>query len=306
MDMERETKSVFITIAGRTNAGKSSLMNALLGEQVAVVTDKPQTTRTRITGVLTKDSTQYVFMDTPGLHKAKSRLSEHMLKAADMAAAEGEVMIFVADCQRKLGEEERNFLARHGKKKIKTLLVLNKIDLLKGKDALLALMEECSQIGEFEAILPISALTGEGIEDLFDMLESFAQKGPFFFPEDTLTDQPERVIAAEIIRGALMSLLSEEVPHGIAVTVESMKERETLSKEDILDVSANIYCERDSHKGIIIGKNGAMLKAAGTEARRQLEDFFRIKVNTQLWVKVRPDWRNKEGSIKNFGLSFKR
>lgn len=295
------TKTLFVTITGRPNAGKSSLLNAVIGEKIAVVSDKPQTTRTKITGVLTQDEVQYVFMDTPGMHKAKNKLGEHMVKAVEQSISGMDLILLVADCTSKIGADELSLLKSFEAQKAKAVLVLNKIDLA-DKSSLLAKIAEYSSLYSFEAVLPVSVLTREGMDSILPELDKHAKEGPFYFPEDTLTDQPEKVLAAEMIREKLLCLLSEEVPHGIAVTVESMKEREEEGKPAILDLSAYIYCEKESHKGIVIGKGGAMLKKAGTLARQDLESFFQIKVNLQLWVKVKPDWRNREGMIRNFGL----
>lgn len=298
-----DSKTVFVSIVGRPNAGKSSLLNAMVGEKVAIVSDKPQTTRTKITSILTKDGTQYVFIDTPGIHKAKTKLGEHMMKAVKDSVSEIDVIVFVADATKKFGENEAEFLESFKKSKIPVILVLNKIDLIEEKENLLKIIDEASRLYEFEAIIPVSVLENDGIELVLNEISKLAVESPHFFPDDMLTDQPERVIAAEIVREKFLHLLSEEIPHGIAVTVEEMKERKDKNGNDILDISANIFCEKDSHKGIIIGKNGDMLKKAGSLSRQDMEDFFGIKVNLQLWVKVKPDWRNKEGMIKNFGLA---
>ena len=256
------SKNAFVTIVGRANAGKSSLLNALVGEKIAAVSDKPQTTRTKITGVLTKGETQFVFMDTPGMHKAKNKLSEHMLNAVNESVAGVDLIILMADCTKKISENERELVKGFKAGKTKVILVLNKM------------------------------------EDL----EKNAVEGPHYFPDDKFTDQPEKVIMAEIIREKALNNLNDEVPHGIAVTIEQLNERENRNGEAILDVTATIYCERESHKGILIGKGGSMLSKIGQEARADLEDFFQIKVNLQCWVKVKEGWRNREGMIKNFGL----
>ncbi len=293
------SKTAFITIVGRANVGKSSLLNALIGEKIAIVSDKPQTTRTKITGVLTKDDIQYVFIDTPGMHKAKTKLSEHMLKTIKESVDEIDIVILVVDSSKKISENETNIIEALKVNKTPVILVLNKIDLIE-KDDILKSIDEYSHMFNFDSIIPISILNNDGVDCVLNEVSNHAIEGPHYFPDDMLTDQPERVLAAEIIREKLLLLLNEEVPHGIAVTIEEMKERED---KDILDISANIFCERDSHKGIVIGKNGAMLKKVGTLAREELEKFFQIKVNLQCWVKVKQDWRNKEGMIKNFGLS---
>ena len=285
------TKTVFITIAGKTNAGKSSLLNALIGEKIASVSSKSQTTRTKITGVVNIDETQLIFIDTPGLHKAKNKLSEYMLKAVRESASDIDAVFFMADCTKKIGEQEREMLRSVSASKTPLVLLLNKIDLLKDKTVLARTIAELSAEFNFDDIIPISVL---------EKALSLAVESPHFFPEDTITDQPEKIIAGEIVREKLLELLDDEVPHGIAVAVESMKERED---KDILDISAVIFCERDSHKGIVIGKGGRMLKRAATLSRQELEEFFQIKVNLQCWVKVKEDWRNRDAIIRTLGLS---
>lgn len=298
------TKTIFVTIAGRANVGKSSLLNALIGEKIAIVTNKPQTTRTKITGVLTEGEIQYVFIDTPGMHKAKTKLGTHMVDAVKQAITDIDIVILVADAAKPFSENETDLLASFKASKTPVILALNKIDLI-DKELLGHRIEEVAPTFDFASIVPISAKNKDGIDVILKEVGSHAAESPHFFPDDMLTDQPERVIAAEMIREQLLFLLTEEVPHGIAVVIEEMKERETGGK-DILDISANIFCERDSHKGIVIGKNGAMLKEIGSRARVELESFFQIKVNLQCWVKVKQDWRNKEGMIKNFGLNNRR
>lgn len=294
------TKTVFLTIAGRTNAGKSSLLNAVIGEKIASVSSKSQTTRTRITGIKTIDETQLVFMDTPGLHKPKNKLSTHMLKAVKESVADIDAVIFMADCTRPLGEQEENMLSDLCAQKTPVIFVLNKIDLLDNKNELAPMIAKLSAKYNFEAIVPISVTENNGIDIVVEEAMKLAAESPHFFPSDMITDQPEKVIAAEIIREKLLNLLNDEVPHGIAVTVETMKERED---KDLLDISAVIYCERESHKGIVIGKGGAMLKKAAMLSRQELENFFAIKINLQCWVKVKEDWRNREGLIRSFGLT---
>lgn len=296
------TKTAFITIAGRTNAGKSSLLNAIVGEKIASVSNKPQTTRTRITGIRNIGETQLVFFDTPGLHKPVNKLSEHMLNTVKESVSDIDAVIFMMDCTKKINEQELNLLMSLGASKMPVILVLNKIDLLKNKNDLAPVIAEMTSKLSFQAVVPVSVTENSGVDIVIDEIMKLAAESPHYFPEDMITDQPEKVIAAEIVREKLLMLLSDEVPHGIAVGVETMTERED---KDILDISAVIYCERESHKGIVIGKGGAMLKKASTAARIELEDFFRIKVNLQCWVKVKEDWRNREGIIRNFGLSEK-
>lgn len=296
------SKTVFVTIAGRTNAGKSSLLNAIVGEKIASVSSKPQTTRTRITGIRNIGDVQLVFFDTPGLHKPVNKLSEHMLNTVRESVSDIDAVVFMMDCTRKINEQELNLLRSMNASKMPIILGLNKIDLLRSKDELAPVIADLTSKIDFQAVVPMSVSENSGIDIMIDEISKLAEESPHYFPDDMITDQPERVLAAEMIREKLLELLSDEVPHGIAVGVEEMKERED---KDILDISAVIYCERDSHKGIVIGKGGSMLKKASTAARIELEDFFQIKVNLQCWVKVKEDWRNKEGIIRNFGLSEK-
>ena len=274
------TKSVFVTLAGHTNAGKSSLLNAIIGEKIASVSPKPQTTRTRITGIKTVGETQMVFMDTPGLHKPTTKLSGHMLKAVKDAVADIDAVLFVQDCTKPLSEQEEELLRSLEKAKTPTIARLNAAH-------------------PFSATVPVSVTEADGIDLVEQEVMALAQPAPHYFPDEKFTDQPERVLAAEMIREKILNLLRDEVPHGIAVSIERMKERDD---KDLLDIDATIYCERESHKGILIGKNGTMLRKIATLARKDLERFFYIQVNLQCWVKVKEDWRNKEGLIHNFGL----
>lgn len=303
MHTNTNTKNAFVTIIGRPNAGKSSILNALVGEKIAAVSAKPQTTRTKITGVITKDETQYVFMDTPGMHKSKNKLSEHMMKTVNESVADVDIAMFVADCTKKSSENERLLLNNLKSNRGKSILIINKIDLIDNKEDLIKIIADYSTLHDFDEVIPVSALTGDGLDIVMKILSKYAIDGPHYFPDDMLTDQPEKVIMAEIIREKALNNLNEEIPHGIAVTIESLKERDNRAGEAILDISAVIYCERDSHKGIVIGKNGSMLRKIGAESRIELEDFFQIKVNLQCWVKVKEGWRNREGMIRNFGLS---
>ena len=296
------TKNIFVTIVGRPNVGKSSLLNALVGEKIAAVSAKPQTTRTRITGVLTKDETQYVFIDTPGKHKAKNKLGEHMMKTVGDSVDGSETALLMCDCTKPVSDTERE-LAAAFKNRTHVVLVLNKIDLIEDKSIMLERLTEYSALGEFDEVIPISVKNSEGLDIIMDYLAKQAVEGPHYFPDDSFTDQPEKVLMAEMIREKALNCLNEEVPHGIAVTIENLDERDTKNGEPILDITATIYCERDSHKGIVIGKKGSMLRRIGSEARADLEQFFEIKVNLDIWVKVKEGWRNKEALIKNFGLS---
>ncbi|MBQ8107257.1 MAG: GTPase Era [Ruminococcus sp.] len=297
------TKTIFVTIAGRANAGKSSLLNALVGEKIAAVSDKPQTTRTKITGVLTKGETQFVFMDTPGMHKARNKLSEHMINTVSDTISGGDAVIFMCDCTKKISDNEKSLIDSFKSSRSKVILALNKIDLLEDKNGVIEKLAEYSALYDFDQIVPISVKENDGLDIIMDILEKNAVEGPHYFPDDKFTDQPEKVIMAEMIREKALNNLNEEVPHGVAVTIESLGEREDRSGSPILDITATIYCERESHKGIIIGKGGAMLRKIGADARADIEKFFMIKVNLQCWVKVKEGWRNREGMIKNFGLS---
>ena len=296
------TKSAFITILGRPNAGKSSLLNALIGEKIAAVSSKPQTTRTKITGVLTEGDTQLVFIDTPGILREKDRLASHMIKAIDSSVSSIDAVLLVVDAEKRAGEQEKALL-RKISKNTPVVLIVNKVDLFENKEDLIPVIAEYASLGDFDAVIPISALEKDGLDIILEQLKKYAVEGPHYFPDGKFTDQPERVIASEIIREKLLELLTDEVPHGIAVGVDSMSEHDTKDGDAVLDISATVYCEKESHKGIIIGKKGSMLKQAGTLARKDLEKFFMIKTNLQLWVKVKEDWRNREALIKNFGLS---
>lgn len=294
------TKTVFVTLAGRTNAGKSSLLNAIIGEKIASVSPKSQTTRTRITGIKTVGETQMVFIDTPGLHKPKNKLSNHMLKTVQDSIVDIDAVLFVMDCTKPVNEQEEELLASLHRQHTPTILVLNKIDLLEDKSKLMGQMATLYNRYQFAAVIPISVLQNDGIDLVEQEVQQLAKESPHYFPDDAFTDQPERVLAAEMIREKILNMLQEEVPHGVAVSIERMTERDD---RDLLDIDAVIYCERDSHKGILIGKNGAMLKRISSAARADLETFFQIQVNLQCWVKVKEDWRNREGLIRNFGLS---
>lgn len=296
------TKSAFVTILGRPNAGKSSLLNALIGEKIAAVSSKPQTTRTKITGVLTDGDTQLVFIDTPGILKVKDKLSSHMIKAIDSSVSSIDAVLLVVDAQKRAGEQEKSLLAKITKR-TPVILVINKIDLFDNKEDLIPIIAEYSMLYDFASVIPISAAQSDGLDIVLKQLEKYAVDGPHYFPDGKFTNQPERAIVAEMIREKLLELLSDEVPHGIAVGVDTLDEHDNRSGEGILDITATIYCEKESHKGIIIGKHGAMLKQVGILARQDIERFFMIKANLQLWVKVKEGWRNREGLIKNFGLS---
>ncbi len=293
-----ETRTAFVAITGKPNVGKSSLLNRLLGEKVAIVSPRPQTTRNRITGVLTQGETQIVFIDTPGLHKPKTRLGEFMVTQVNTSVADVDLALLVVEPEGEITKAEAALAESFSVQKRPAVAVINKIDTLPRKELLIPRMEALSHLYAFDEVIPISALTGEGVDTLLGCIIGKAKPGPHFFPDDALTDQPERVIAAEIIREKLLFHLFEEIPHGTAVEIESMKERKT---GDIIDITATIFCEKAGHKGMIIGKNGQMLKTIATAARQDLERFLDTKVNLQCWVKVSDDWRNKDRALKNFG-----
>ncbi len=301
---DKQSTSAFVAIVGRPNVGKSSLLNAMVGRKVAIVSDKPQTTRNRIMGILTRGQTQLVFLDTPGNHRPRTRLGDYMVKSIGEAVSGVDVGMLVTEPRAVVKEEERELLEQFRRQKLPAVLVINKIDTLEDKAALLACIDAWRQVYDFAAILPASALTGDGVEDIIRELSGFAFESPHFFPDDAVSDQPERVVAAELVREKMLLLLRQEVPHGVAVVIENMGERETPNGP-LLDVDAYIYCERDSHKGMIIGKKGAMLKEIATLARQDMETLFGAKVNLQCWVKVKEDWRNRQGLLNGFGYSLK-
>ena len=299
--MKENFKSGFVTLIGRPNVGKSTLMNHLIGQKIAITSNKPQTTRNRIQTVYTDmERGQIVFLDTPGIHKAKNKLGEYMVEAVNDSISGVEECLFVVDAtDKELNAAEKELINKFRSAKMPVITALNKIDMISRKEELISKIAALSEQYDFEAIVPVSAKTGEGIEALLSELKKHAENSPHFFPDDTLTDQPERVLAAEMIREKMLRLLDKEIPHGVAVSIELMRERDT---SDIMDIEATIYCERESHKGIIIGKGGSMLKKISTFAREDMEKFFGIKVNLRCWVKVKEDWRNREGLIHNFGL----
>jgi GTPase len=293
------TKTAFVAIVGCPNVGKSSLLNKMLGQKVAIVTQKPQTTRTRIMGVLTKGETQLVFTDTPGYHRPKNKLGEKMVKAVGEGISGMDACLFVTEPEGDIREAEVELLAKLKREKAPVILAVNKTDTIKDKEVIMKKIIKLTEAYDFEAVVPVSALTGDNVDAVIEELEKLAYESVHFFPDDTLTDQPERVIAAELIREKMLLLLDKEIPHGVAVSIEKMRER---PQSNIMDVEATIYCEKESHKGIIIGKKGDMLKRISTRARIDMENFFGCKINLKCWVKVKEGWRNREGLIHNFGL----
>ena len=293
-------KSGIITICGRPNVGKSTLTNALAGEKIAIVSDKPQTTRNRITAVVNRGESQFVFLDTPGLHKARTRLGDYMVKVVKDSVADVDAVMLLVEPIANIGGPEQELIGRIKTLGVPAALVINKIDTVKKED-LLAVMAVYGQAFDWNAVLPISARTGEGVDELMDVLGGWLPEGPQLFPEDMITDQPERQIMSEILREKLLRCLDKEVPHGTAVEITKFSQRDN----DIIDIHATIYCEKESHKGIIIGKGGGMLKKIGTEARREIEQMLEMRVNLQLWVKVRREWRDSELYMKNYGYDAK-
>ena len=305
----QKTTSAFIALIGRPNVGKSSLLNRIIGQKVAVVSEKPQTTRTRIMGIITQGEAQLVYIDTPGFHKPRNVLGEKMMKAVENGLSGVNAATLVVEAAPKFGFSPDNLPAAElelinevKKGKIPTVLAVNKIDLLKSRDELLPVIEAYSKQLDFSAVVPVSAEKNIGIENLLAEQLKFAVPSPHFFDDDSFTDQPERVMAAEMIREKILRLTDREIPHGTAVEIDKFSERRTASGESIIDISAVIYCEKESHKGIIIGKGGALLKKIGSLSRADMEDFFDCKVNLKLWVKVKENWRNRSGLIHNFGL----
>ncbi len=297
--MSEEQRSAFIAIVGRPNVGKSSVLNRFLGEKISIVSPKPQTTRTKILGVLTEQGIQLVFTDTPGYHKPQTKLGEKMVRAVSSGLHDVDACLLVTEPTGDVRPEEETLIKKIRQEGIPAVLAINKIDTVEDKCLLLQRIAAFSALHDFTAVVPVSALTGDGMDELLEELRKLSVPCVHYFADDTLTDQPEKVLAAEYIREKLLKYLDNEVPHGTAVAIERFKEREDV---DILDIDATIYCEKESHKGIIIGKNGAMLKKISSGARADLERFFEIKVNLKCWVKVKEDWRNREGLIRNFGL----
>ena len=301
-------QSAFITIIGRPNVGKSSLMNRILGTKIAIVSDKPQTTRTRIMGVHTNGADQLVFIDIPGFHKPRNMLDKNMNKAVGDGMSDVDAVVLVVEAAPKFSLKdgippaEAELIAELKRRKLKAVLVINKIDLLEKKDELLGLIPLYMREFDFDAVVPLSAVTGDGTSLLLDELNKYLKPSPHYFSDSDVTDQPEKVMVAEMIREKLLRLLDKEVPHGIAVDLERFYERDKADGEPILEIEASIICEKESHKGIVIGKGGSMLKKVGTLARHDIEEFFGIPASVKLWVKVKEDWRNRQGLIHTFGL----
>ena len=295
-------KSAFIAIVGRPNVGKSSLLNRMLGQKIAIVSSKPQTTRTRITGILTEEDTQLVFIDTPGMHKPKNELGKYMVRSVTESVAGVDMCLLVTEAGKEITQTEENLMAKFKAQNIPAVLAINKVETKKEKSELLTQILAYSNKFDFDAVIPVSAQDGQGVNDLKNELKNHAQEGGHFFDDDTLTDQPERVLASEMIREKILRMCEKEIPHGTAVVIEKMRQRQD---KDILDVEATIYCERESHKRILIGKGGSMLKKISTYARQDMENFFGCKVNLQTWLKVKEGWRNRGGLLKNFGYDQK-
>lgn len=292
-------KSGFVTLIGRPNVGKSTLMNCIIGQKIAITSNKPQTTRNRIQTVYTSEEGQIVFLDTPGIHKAKNKLGDYMVTVAEKTLSEVDVILWLVEPSNFIGAGERHIIEQLKKGKTPVILVINKIDTVK-KEQLLEYIDTYRKEYDFAEIVPVSALKAENIKELLKCIMKYLPYGPAFYDEGTVTDQPVRQIVAELIREKTLRLLSDEIPHGVAVSIESMK-----YKKNIVDIEATIFCERDSHKGIIIGKNGAMLKKIGSMARRDIEELLEKQANLQLWVKVKKDWRDSDFLLKNFGYQEK-
>lgn len=295
--MKADYKSGFVTLIGRPNVGKSTLMNYLIGQKIAITSNKPQTTRNRIQTVLTTEQGQVVFVDTPGIHKAKNKLGEYMVNVAERTLNEVDVVLWLVEPSTFIGAGEKHIAEQLKRVKTPVILVINKVDMVK-KDEVFAFIDAYQKIYDFAAIVPVSAKSGENTEELLKVLFQYLPYGPQFYDEDTVTDQPQRQIVAEIIREKALHALNEEIPHGIAVSIEKMQ-----FKRKIVEIEATIICERDSHKGIIIGKQGSMLKKIGTNARYEIEKMLEMQVNLKLWVKVKKDWRDSDFLIKNFGYT---
>ena len=299
--MEADKKSGFVTLIGRPNVGKSTLMNHLIGQKIAITSNKPQTTRNKIQTVYTCEQGQIVFLDTPGIHKAKNKLGDYMVNVAQHTLSEVDVILWLVEPSTFIGAGERHIIEQLKKTKTPVILVINKTDTVK-REEILTFIDAYRKELEFAEIVPVSALKGDNTQDLIDSIFKYLPYGPMFYDEDTVTDQPQRQIVSELIREQALRCLDEEIPHGIAVSIDQMKWR---ADDSIVDIDATIVCERDSHKGIIIGKGGSMLKKIGSRARKEIEDLLETQVNLKLWVKVKKDWRDSDFLLKNFGYNAK-
>ncbi len=295
------TKNAFIAITGRANAGKSSLTNLLVGEKVSIVSEKPQTTRNRINGVLTEGDIQYVFIDTPGMHKPRTKLSEHMVKSIRQSVDDVDCAILMADVTKKLSSVEQDLIRSFAAHGTAVVLLLNKVDLLKDKSGILEIIRQYSELYDFEEIIPISVKNRINTDKILPVLERFAAEGEHFFPDDIATDRTERFMCSEIVREKILRVMQEEIPHGTAVDVEKFRSR-TKDGRELIDISVVIICEKESHKGMIIGKGGARLKQIASMAREDMEELLGAKVNLQCFVKVKEDWRNRERVITDLGM----
>lgn len=297
-------KSGFVTIVGKPNVGKSTLMNYMIGQKIAITSPKPQTTRNRIQTVYTDDDGQVIFIDTPGIHKPKNKLGKYMVNTAERTLGEVDLVLWLVEPSTYINENDQYIGEQLSQTKTPVVLVINKIDTVK-KEEILLVIDAYKNICKFKDIVPVSALKGENVDSLLEVIFGYLPQGPMYYDEDTITDQPERQIVAELIREKSLLLLDEEIPHGVAVVVDRMKERKTSKGKEIIDIDATIICERDSHKGIVIGKGGSKLKEIGSKARREIENLLACQVNLQLWVKVKKDWRDNDSQLKNFGYDGK-
>ncbi len=298
----KKFRSGFVSLIGRPNVGKSTLMNSLIGEKIAIISNKPQTTRNKIQSILTTDDFQVVFIDTPGLHSPKSKLGNFMVKSAETTLNEVDIVLYLIEPYEKIKDSDLKILERLENVNSNVFLIINKVDTVE-KEEVLKVIDAYRSKYNFKEIIPISAMKGINTDELLKSIEKYLPEGPQYFPSDMITDQPERQIVSEIIREKALYLLQEEIPHGIAVEITGMKKRED---KDIIDVDATIYCERDSHKGIIIGKRGAMLKQIGSKARHDIERLLGSSINLQIWIKVKKDWRDSDFLLKNFGYDSKK
>lgn len=299
--MSKTFHSGFVSLIGRPNVGKSTLMNLLIGEKISIISSKPQTTRNKIQTILTNDNMQVVFVDTPGIHKANSKLGDYMVKSAETSLNDVDIVLYLVEPYEKIKDSDKAIIERLQKVNTPVFLIINKMDTV-DKPELLKVMENYSKLYNFAEIIPLSALKGKNYEILLETINKYLPEGPKYFPEDMITDQPEKQIVSEIIREKALYLLQDEIPHGIAVEITSMKLRKN---KEIMDIDATIYCERETHKGIIIGKQGSMLKKIGSNARHDIQRFLGNQINLQIWIKVKKDWRDSDFLLKNFGYDSK-